>query len=56
MTHDPKIDERAELEALMADWQAKGGIPTLVFSCRADKTMATVRELNACTWEGRNAP
>ena len=56
MTHDPKIDERAELEALMADWQAKGGIPMLVTTFRQEKTMAAVRELNACTWEGRNAP
>lgn len=56
MLHDPKIDERAELEALMADWQAKGGIPQLVTTCRQEKTMMNMRELNACTWDGRNAP
>ena len=42
MTHDPKIDERAELEALMADWQAKGGIPMLVTTCRQEKTSRKV--------------
>ena len=54
MTHDPKIDERAELEALMADWQAKGGIPQLVTTCRQEKTMQNMRQLNACTWESKN--
>ena len=53
MTHDPKIDERAELEALMADWQAKGGIPQLVTNSREEKTMQNMRQFNACTWEDR---
>lgn len=49
-----KDAERAELEALMADWQAKGGIPQLVTTCRAEKTMATMREANVAAWEGRH--
>ena len=53
MLHDPKIDERAELEALMADWQAKGGIPQLVTTCRQEKTMQNMRQLNANTRENR---
>ena len=53
MIRDPKIDERAELEALLAAWQAKGGIPQLVTTCRQEKTMATMRETNAAAWEGR---
>ena len=53
MLHDPKIDERAELEALMAKWVAEGGIPELATTCRQEKTMQTMRQLNACTWEAR---
>ena len=53
MTHDPKIDERAELEALMAKWVADGGIPELAVGCRAEKTMQNIRQLNANTWENR---
>ena len=38
MLHDPKIDERAELEALMAKWVAEGGIPEISTTCRQEKT------------------
>ena len=49
-----KDAERAELEALMAQWQAAGGIPQIVSTCRQEKTMQTMRQLNACTWEDRS--
>jgi hypothetical protein len=48
-----KDAERAELEALMADWQAQGGIPQLVTTCRQEKAMATMAEANAATWRDR---
>lgn len=48
-----KEAERAEIQALFADWQAKGGIPQLVTTCRAEKTMATMAESNAATWRDR---
>lgn len=48
-----KDAERAELEALMAQWQAAGGIPTLAVGCRQEKTMMNMRQLNACTWESK---
>ena len=53
MLHDPKIDERAELEALLAEWMAAGHVPQLVQGCRQEKTMMNMRQLNACTWEDR---
>ena len=56
MLHDPKIDERAEIARQLAEWTGAGGLPELVTTCRQEKTMMTMRELNACTWEGRNAP
>jgi len=48
-----KDAERAEIERLFADWTAAGNMPELSVSCRQEKTMMNMRELNACTWEDR---
>ena len=42
MTHDPKIDERADLEALLSEWMAAGHVPQLVQGCRQENTSMKV--------------
>lgn len=48
-----KDPERAEIERLFADWIAAGNLPELSVTCRQEKTMQTMRQFNACTWEDR---
>lgn len=48
-----KDAERAKIAAQLAEWQANGGIPTLVTSCRADRMAPTQAEANAATWLDR---
>jgi hypothetical protein len=50
-----KDRERAKIAAQLAEWEASGGIPTLVTSCRADRMAPTQAEANAMTWENREA-
>jgi hypothetical protein len=50
-----KDRERAKIAAQLAEWEASGGIPTLVTSCRASAMAPTQAEANAATWLDREA-
>jgi hypothetical protein len=48
-----KDRERAKIAAQLAEWEASGGIPTLVTTCRASAMAPTQAEANAGTWIDR---
>jgi hypothetical protein len=48
-----KDAERAKIAAQLAEWEASGGIPTLVTTCRASAMSPTQAESNQSSWLDR---
>ena len=50
-----KDAERAKIAAQLAEWEAKGGIPQVVTTCRASAMAPTQAESNLAAWENRGS-
>jgi len=48
-----KDSERQRIAKQLEEWRAAGGIPEIVTTCRQEKTIASLSEKAAATWEDK---